>query len=30
MEQYLLAKYAETLDEHYDQYDPKQLKQEAR
>lgn len=30
MEEYLLAKYAETLDEHYDQYDPNHLKQEAR
>lgn len=30
MEQYLLSKNAETLDEHLDKYDPKQLKQEAR
>lgn len=30
MEQYLLAKYAETLDEYLDKHDPKQIKEEAR
>lgn len=30
MEQYLLTKYAENLDEYLNRYDPGQLKQEAR